>query len=112
MLAIDGTARRAAQLKDAIDCYIEHRREVIIRRTRYLLGKAEEQAEKLEAFLLALGHLDDFIKIIRDIREPRRSPRALAAYTFSTATAEELGILIRTQPQHPGRPLRLHASAR
>ncbi len=57
---------RVLSMKDAIACYIEHRREVIIRRTRFLLGKAEVQAEKLEAFLLALGHLDDFIKIIRD----------------------------------------------
>ena len=41
MLAIDDRRPKLLTLKDAIDCYIEHRREVIIRRTRYLLAKAE-----------------------------------------------------------------------
>jgi DNA gyrase subunit A len=85
-------------MKDAIGCYIEHRREVIIRRTKFLLSKAEVQAEKLEAFLLALGHLDDFIKIIRDSRNRDEARANLKAYTFPTATAEGLGILIRNQP--------------
>ncbi len=91
MLAIDGN--RPACLsgsKDAISCYIEHRREVIIRRTKFLLGKAEVQAEKLEAFLLALGHLDDFIKIIRDSRNRDEARANLKAYTFSIPTAEHL----------------------
>ena len=85
-------------MKDAIACYIEHRREVIIRRTKFLLGKAEVQAEKLEAFLLALGHLDDFIRIIRDSSNRDEARAGLKAYTFPTATAEQLGILIRNQP--------------
>ena len=37
---------------DAINFYIEHRREVVVRRTHYLLGDAEKDAERLEAFLL------------------------------------------------------------
>jgi DNA gyrase subunit A len=102
MLAIDGNRPRVFSMKDAIACYIEHRREVIIRRTRYLLGKAEVQAEKLEAFLLALSHLDDFIKIIRDSRNRDEARAGLKAYTFSTGTAEQLGILIRSQPSVQG----------
>jgi DNA gyrase subunit A len=51
----------------------------------------------LEAFLLALGHLDDFIKIIRDSKNRDEARERLGAYTFSTATAEQLGILIRSQ---------------
>lgn len=98
MLAIDGNRPRVFGIKDAIGCYIEHRREVIIRRTKFLLGKAEVQAEKLEAFLLALGHLDDFIKIIRDSRNRDEARAGLRAYTFPVATAEQLGILIRGQP--------------
>jgi DNA gyrase subunit A len=98
MLAIDGARPRVFSMKDAIGCYIEHRREVIIRRTKFLLSKAEVQAEKLEAFLLALGHLDDFIKIIRDSRNRDEARANLKAYTFPTATAEGLGILIRNQP--------------
>jgi DNA gyrase subunit A len=97
MLAIHQNRPKQLSLKEAIDCYIEHRREVIIRRTRYLLNKAEERAELLEAFLLALGHLDDFIKIIRDSKNRDEARERLAAYTFSTATAENLGILLRSQ---------------
>jgi len=97
MLAIHQNRPKQLSLKEAIDAYIEHRRDVIIRRTRFLLGKAEERAELLEAFLLALGHLDDFIKIIRDSKNRDEARERLAAYPFTTATAEKLGILIRSQ---------------
>lgn len=97
MLAIHQNRPKQFSLKEAIDAYIEHRREVVIRRTRYLLSKAEERAELLEAFLLALGHLDDFIKIIRDSKNRDEARTRLAAYDFSLATAESLGILIRSQ---------------
>lgn len=97
MLAIDNRRPRLLNVKDAIVCYIEHRREVVLRRTRYLLGKAEEQAEKLEAFLLALGNLDDFIRMIRDSKTRDEARDKIKAYTFTTAAAEALGILIRGQ---------------
>ena len=97
MLAIHQNRPKQLSLKEAIDCYIEHRREVVIRRTRHLLGKAEERAELLEAFLLALGHLDDFIKIIRDSKNRDEARERLAAYNFPIKTAESLGILIRSQ---------------
>lgn len=97
MLAIHERRPKLLSLKEAIDCYIEHRRQVIIRRTRYLLGKAEERAELLEAYLLALGHIDDFIHIIRSSKNRDEARERLAAYTFETATAERLGILIRSQ---------------
>ena len=97
MLAIHEKRPKQLSLKEAIDCYIEHRRDVVIRRTRYLLGKAEERAELLEAYLLALGHIDDFIKIIRDSKNRDEARSRLAAYEFSTATAEGLGILLRSQ---------------
>jgi DNA gyrase subunit A len=102
MLAIHKNRPKQLSLKEAIDAYIEHRREVVIRRTRYLLGKAEERAELLEAYLLALGHLDDFIKIIRDSKNRDEARERLAAYKFPTATAESLGILVRSQPAIQG----------
>ncbi|MEI8036841.1 MAG: DNA gyrase subunit A [Verrucomicrobiota bacterium] len=102
MLAIHKNRPKQFSLKEAIDAYIEHRREVVIRRTRYLLGKAEERAELLEAFLLALGHLDDFIKIIRSSKNRDEARERLAAYHFPLATAEGLGILIRSQPSVTG----------
>ena len=97
MLAIDNRRPRLLSVKDAIECYIEHRREVILRRTRYLLGKAEEQAEKLEAYLLALGNLDDFIKMIRDSKTRDEAREKIKAYDFDPKEAEQLGILIRGQ---------------
>jgi len=97
MLAIHQRRPKLLSLKEAIDCYIEHRREVIIRRTRYLLGKAEERAELLEAYLLALGHIDDFIEIIRSSKNRDEARERLGAYTFAASTAAGLGILIRAQ---------------
>src|SRR6266436_1062184 len=56
-LAIDHGRPKTLGLKDLINCYIDHRREVIIRRTRFELRKAEERAETLEGFLVALAHM-------------------------------------------------------
>jgi DNA gyrase subunit A len=102
MLAIHEKRPKMLTLKDAIDCYIEHRREVIVRRTKYLLRKAEDRAENLEAYLLALGHLDDFIHIIRSSKNRDEARERLASYTFPVKTAESLGILIRSQPSVQG----------
>ncbi len=102
MLAIHERRPKQLSIMDALDAFIEHRREVIIRRTRYLLQKAEDRAENLEAFLLALGHLDDFIKIIRDSKNRDEARERLKAYTFPVKTAEKLGILARSQPSIQG----------
>ena len=98
MLAIHDRRPKQLSIIDAIDAFIEHRREVIIRRTRFLLGKAEDRAENLEAFLLALGHLDDFIRIIRESKNRDEARQKVKAYTFTIETAEGLGVLIRDQP--------------
>ncbi|MEM9079187.1 MAG: DNA gyrase subunit A [Verrucomicrobiota bacterium] len=102
MLAIHERRPKQMGLLDALDAFIEHRREVVIRRTRYLLKKAEERAETLEAYLLALGHLDDFIRIIRDSKNRDEARERLKKYDFTTETAEKLGILIREQPSIQG----------
>ena len=64
-LAIDHGRPKTLGLKELINCYIEHRREVVIRRTKFELRKAEERAELLEGYLIALANLDEFIHIIR-----------------------------------------------
>ncbi len=102
MLAIHERRPKQLSVMDALDCFIEHRREVIIRRTRFLLKKAEVRAEVLEAFLLALGHLDDFIKIIRDSKNRDEARGRLKAYDFPVKTAEALGIMIYAQPSVEG----------
>lgn len=97
MLAIDNRRPRLLNLKHALTIYLEHRREVVIRRTRWLLAVAERDAEKLEAYLLALDRLDDFIKIIRDSSNRDEARSRLKAYEFTTEAAEQIGILIRGQ---------------
>ncbi len=102
MLAIHERRPKQLSLMDAIDAFIEHRRDVVVRRTRFLLKKAEDRAENLEAFLLALGHLDDFIRIIRESKNRDEAREKLKAYTFEIGTAERLGVLIRSQPSIQG----------
>ena len=97
MLAIHERRPKQLGVLDALDAFIEHRREVVIRRTRFLLKKAEERAENLEAYLLALGHLDDFIKMIRDSKNRDEARKKLKAYHFDLPAAEILGVLIRGQ---------------
>ncbi len=102
MLAIHDNRPKTLSMLDAINFYIEHRREVVVRRCRFELNEAEKAAERLEAFLLALGHMDDFIQIIRDSKNREEAKNRLQAYTFSVGTAESLGILIRSQPSIQG----------
>ena len=97
MLAIHERRPKLLSLKEALDCYIEHRREVVVRRTRYLLEKAEDRAETLEALLLALGCLDDFIKMIRSSKSRDEAREKVRGYTFKREAAESLGVLIRDQ---------------
>ncbi len=99
MLAIDHGKPKLLSLKDAITCYIEHRREVVLRRTRFLLRQAEVEAEKLEGYLIALANLDDFIKIIRDSRDRDDAKTKLMALAWTRKAVEHVGILIRDDAQ-------------
>ncbi|RYD33280.1 MAG: DNA gyrase subunit A [Verrucomicrobiaceae bacterium] len=98
MLAIDNRRPRLLNLKDAIACYIEHRREVVLRRTRFLLRKAEARAEILEALLLATSKIDDFIRIIRQSANRDAAESAIRVYPFTVEAAEAVGVIIRGQP--------------
>ncbi|MEA3211810.1 MAG: gyrase subunit [Chthoniobacter sp.] len=97
MLAIDHGKPKLLSLKDAITSYIEHRREVILRRTRFLLAAAEADAEKLEGLLIALANLDDFIRIIRESRDRDDAKGKLLALSWTRAVVEQLGLLIRDE---------------
>jgi len=97
MLAIDRGRPKTLNLKELINCYIDHRREVVIRRTRFELRKAEERAEILEGFLIALGNLDEFIRIIRSSANRDEAKIKLLAFDFIRGQVERLGILIRSE---------------
>jgi DNA gyrase subunit A len=64
-------------LKDLISEFIEFRMEVVIRRAKFELRKAEERAHILEGYLKALDHLDEVIKLIRESRTPDDAKDAL-----------------------------------
>ncbi len=97
MLAIDHGKPKMLSIKAAITCFIEHRREVVLRRTRYLLGEAERRAEVLEGYLVALSNLDDFIRIIRGSNSRDEAKVKLMALQWSRETVEGLGILVRDE---------------
>jgi DNA gyrase subunit A len=97
MLAIDHGRPKLLSLKEALQCYVEHRRDVILRRTRHLLRHAEQRAETLEGYLIALAHLDDFIEIIRSSASREEAKVRLLAYEFSRAQVEQIGIRIRSE---------------
>jgi DNA gyrase subunit A len=96
-LAIDRRRPKTLKLKELINCYIEHRREVIIRRTRFELRKAEERAETLEAFLVALANLDEFIRIIRQSNTREEAKIKLLAFDFTRQQVEHVGLVIRSE---------------
>jgi len=95
MLAIDRGKPKLLSIKDAITSYIDHRREVVLRRTRYLLNEAERRAEVLEGYLVALANLDDFIRIIRESSSRDEARIKLMALQWGQQTIQRLGILIR-----------------
>jgi DNA gyrase subunit A len=94
-LAIDHGKPKILNLKELINCYIEHRREVVIRRTRFELRKAEERAETLEGYLIALANLDEFIRIIRQSSNREEARIKLLAFDFTRAQVERFGVLLR-----------------
>ena len=65
MLALVDGAPRVLSLKEILHYYIEHQKDVIVRRTRYELAKAEERAHILEGYIIALDNIDEVIQIIR-----------------------------------------------
>jgi DNA gyrase subunit A len=57
-------------LKDMIGYFVDHRHEVVVRRTKYELAQAEKRAHILQGYLIALDHLDEVIKLIRESATP------------------------------------------
>lgn len=64
---------RMLNLKDLIHHFVEHRHEVVTRRTAFELAKAEEKAHLLEGFMIILDNLDEAIQIIRDSKTPEEA---------------------------------------
>ncbi|MDW7978983.1 MAG: DNA gyrase subunit A, partial [Verrucomicrobiales bacterium] len=97
MLVIDRGRPKTLGIKELINAYIEHRREVVIRRTRFELRKAEERAEILEGYLIALANLEEFIRIIRQSANREEAKVKLMAFEFTRAQVVKMGIQIRKE---------------
>jgi DNA gyrase subunit A len=84
LLALDGKRPKQMNIKELIECYIEHRRDVVTRRTRFRLREAEDRAHILEGYIIALDNLDDFVKIIRgSANRDEAKVRLMAKYPLS-----------------------------
>ena len=71
MLAIVDGKPKLLNLKEALKCFLDHRKEVVTRRTAYDLRKAEERLHILEGYRIALDNLDAVITLIRNSQDPR-----------------------------------------
>ncbi len=79
MLAVVGNRPQTLSLKSALLHFLDHRREVIIRRTRYDLRKAEARAHILEGLRIALDNIDEVVRIIRASKTPQDAKEGLMA---------------------------------
>ena len=79
LLALDQQRPKQMNIKEMLECFLEHRREVVSRRTQFRLRKAEERLHILEGYKIALDNLDDFVKIIRSANLKEEAHVALVA---------------------------------
>lgn len=91
MLAIVSGQPRVLSLKAMLGHFIQHRRDVIMRRTRFELRKAQERAHILEGLKIALDHLDQIIALIRSSKNPEEAKNGLiSGYQLSELQAQAI----------------------
>jgi DNA gyrase subunit A len=78
-------------LPEILHCFIDHRRDVIVRRTRFLLDKAEKRAHILEGLRVAIQNIDEVIQIIRQAKDPQvAKSRLIKRFNFSDVQAQAI----------------------
>ena len=92
LLAIVNNRPQLLTLKEILNHFIAHRRNVIIRRTRFDLRKAEERAHILEGLKIALDHLDEVVALIRAAHSPEEAKNGLIS-TFNLSVIQAQAIL-------------------
>jgi DNA gyrase subunit A len=91
LLALDKLSPKVMNIKELIEKYIEHREEVVERRTRYDLEKAQSRAHILEGFLKALDHIDEIIRLIRSSKTPKEAAdKLMNRFSFTKPQAEAI----------------------
>jgi DNA gyrase subunit A len=90
-LAVVRQRPQVLTLKEILENFIDHRKDVIIRRTRYELKKAEERAHILEGLKIALDNLDAVVKLIRESKSPAEAKEGLmAAFSLTAIQAQAI----------------------
>jgi DNA gyrase subunit A len=92
LLVVDRNRPRTMNLRQILQAYIDHRLEVVTRRARYDLGKAEDRAHILEGLLIAVNNIDEVVAIIRESRTREEAARRLTE-RFSLADKQTAAIL-------------------
>jgi DNA gyrase subunit A len=95
MVALVDGQPRLCNLKDLIQVFLEHRREVVTRRTVFNLRKARERGHVLEGLAVALANIDEFIRIIRESPTPPVARTELMARPWDSQLVREM--LTRTR---------------
>ena len=91
MLALVNNMPRVLSLHELVGCYVNHRAEIVERRTRFDLNKAEERAHILEGLLKAIDHIDEIVAIIRGSENVDAAREALMKrFTFSEQQAQAI----------------------
>jgi topoisomerase-4 subunit A len=85
---IDGVTPKVCDLRDLLRAFLDHRREVLLRRSRFRLGKIDHRLEVLEGYIVAFLNLDRVIEIIRNEDEPK--PVMMAEFELSDVQAEAI----------------------
>jgi DNA gyrase subunit A len=91
MVALVNNVPKVLDLRTILQAFIDHRREVVTRRTQYLLDKAERRAHIVEGLLKALDHIDEIIKTIRASNDATEAREALMRkFEFSDVQAQAI----------------------
>ncbi len=91
MLALVNGQPRILKLRQVLNHFLQHRRDVVLRRTRFELRKAEEKAHILEGLKIALDHLDEIIALIRRSKTPEEARTGLMRdYPLSEIQAQAI----------------------
>ncbi|OBS29816.1 DNA gyrase subunit A [Tepidimonas fonticaldi] len=90
MVALVDGQPKLCNLKDLLDIFLQHRREVVTRRTMFELRKARERGHVLEGLAVALANIDEFIRIIRESPTPPVAKAELMARRWDSALVREM----------------------
>ncbi len=96
MVALVNGQPKLCNLKDLIEVFLQHRREVVTRRTVFTLRKARERGHVLEGLAVALANIDDFIAIIRNAPTPPVAKAELMARPWDSKLVREMLTRTRT----------------